>query len=292
MQTKPDDRPFAKDKIFALYPTRGIRRKNIGELLLLSQLHEGRIHFATTLSPENPEWISIHDQWKVLAAELELPVTLGMCDDGQYPFTDLIGWSDLIVTTSIAEGFGLAFLEPWLVGKSVAGRNLPSITDDFSAQGIELGHLYERINIPLVWLDENEIRKEMDSALRQGYLAYHRKLPGDAVEKAWAHWVQKGCIDFGKLSERFQMEILRKIAGNPELINELEVPNIAPGTEQEIAEKRELIQGLYCVESYGNRLKEIYGKVRKGWTGKVRHVETGEVLNQFLDPGRLNLLRT
>ena len=37
-----------------------------------------------------------------------------------------------LVTTSVAEGFGLAFLEPWLFGKGLLGRNLPEITVDFA----------------------------------------------------------------------------------------------------------------------------------------------------------------
>ena len=61
VNTKPEDRPFSESKLFALYPTRGIRRKNLGELLLLALIFGDRIDFATTLSPENPEWKEVHD---------------------------------------------------------------------------------------------------------------------------------------------------------------------------------------------------------------------------------------
>ena len=63
-----------------------------------------------------------------------------------------------LVTTSIAEGFGLAFLEPWISGSSVVGRNLPDITEDFS---VELDHLYDRFDVPVDRVDLRELRAVM-----------------------------------------------------------------------------------------------------------------------------------
>ena len=52
-----------------------------------------------------------------------------------------------IVTTSIAEGFGLGFLEPWTFNKFLNGRNIPDITEDFSKLGVKLDHMYSRVEI-------------------------------------------------------------------------------------------------------------------------------------------------
>jgi glycosyltransferase involved in cell wall biosynthesis len=268
VRTTPAERPFAQGKLFAFYPTRGIRRKNIGEILLLALIYGERVEFATSMRPENPEWQEVHDEWGRLAEELRLPVKLGLADEGGYPFFDLLGWSDFVVTTSIAEGFGLAFLEPWIVGKPVMGRDLPEITRDFEANGIHLGNLY-----------------------RRSYLAYDSPLPRGAVKQTLKAWIRKGRIDFGVLGESFQMRILRKLHADPALLDQITIPPLALYTDREIAERRDLIRRVYSLANYAARLEEVYGRVLLSPVGKVGHLATRKVLAQFLNPTRLNLLR-
>lgn len=291
VKTRPQDRPFSQGKLFAFYPTRGIRRKNVGEILLLALIYGDRVDFATSMRPENPEWQEMHDEWGRLAEELELPVRLGLADEGGHPFFDLLGWSDFIVTTSIAEGFGLAYLEPWIVGKPVMGRDLPEITRDFEANGIRLGNLYRRIDVPVDWLDQTELAAAIESMLRRSYLAYDSPLPRSAVKQTLKAWIHKGRIDFGVLGEPFQMAILRKLRADPALLDQIAIPPLALYTEREIAERRELIRRVYSLENYGKRLDEVYDRVLLGPVGKVGHLPTRKVLAQFLNPARLNLLR-
>ncbi|MEM7602422.1 MAG: glycosyltransferase family 4 protein [Verrucomicrobiota bacterium] len=290
-ETEPAGRPFSKEKKFALYPTRGIRRKNIGELLLLSLIYGDEIDFATTLSPENPEWKPVHDDWCAAVEELELPVRLGIADSGEYSFLDLLGWSDFVVTTSIGEGFGLAFLEPWTAGKSVVGRDLPDITQDFSENGLVLGQLYERIDFPVDWLDESKLRGAVESMLRRSYLAYDSVLPKNAVKQTMKAWIKKGKIDFGVLDETMQLQILRKLKSAPSLLSEVSVPSMEPAEENAIDHHRQLIRDAYSPGRYGERLTKLYASTLNGSTGKVSHLPTHKVLALFLNPARLNLLR-
>lgn len=291
VKTTPQERPFSQGKVFAFYPTRGIRRKNLGELLLLALIYGDRVDFATSMRPENPEWSAIHDQWAQLAEELELPVTLGLADDGKYPFFDLLGWSDFIVTTSIAEGFGLAFLEPWIVGKPVMGRDLPEITRDFAANGVALGTLYQRIDVPVEWIEEAALAEAVESMLRRSYLAYNCRLPRGAAKQTLKAWVKKGRIDFGVLSEPFQIGILRRLRADPALLDKIAIPPLALYTDREIAERREIIREVYSLANYGARLSSVYDRVVESPVGKVGHLSTQKVLAQFLNPARLNLLR-
>ncbi|MEM7698816.1 MAG: hypothetical protein AAF236_10465 [Verrucomicrobiota bacterium] len=142
---KPDPRPFAEERLFVLYPTRGIRRKNIGELLLLAMLWQDEAEFATSLSPVNPEWQPIYEGWVALAEELGVKINFGICDGGRHRFEDALAWADLMISTSVGEGFGLAFLEPWTVGKGIVGRRLPDVTKGFRRRGMPLNQLYERL---------------------------------------------------------------------------------------------------------------------------------------------------
>ena len=50
-----------------------------------------------------------------------------------------------IINVSVAEGFGLGFLEPWSFGKSLCGRNIPDITSDFTQLGVNLENLYSNL---------------------------------------------------------------------------------------------------------------------------------------------------
>lgn len=289
----PKERPVFRNQRFLLYPTRGIRRKNLGEALLLAALHRDEVHLSTTLSPENPEWERIHDRWRDLAEELDLSVTLGIADSGEHAFEDLVGWSDAIVTTSIAEGFGLAFLEPWLSRKSVTGRDLPEITRDFTARGIRMDHLYARLEVPVDWIDEEALRVEIDAALRQSYLAYDQPLPRKAVERTWKSWVRKGRIDFGVLSEKFQEQIIRRVASDPAAASAIATPPVADLTRGQITKRAALIERHYSVSSYGDRLEALYREVTASRKGRrLGSLSTKKVLGQFLAPERLNLLRT
>ncbi len=293
VETKPTDRPFSRDKKWVLYPTRGIRRKNIGELLLLAFLNRQEFDFATTLSPENPEWQSTHEQWREVAERLAIPVKLGISDSGEWQFSDLIGWADCLVTTSIAEGFGLAFLEPWVSGKSVFGRRLERITRDFSEKEIDLGHMYERLEIPVSWIDQAELDQAMDGVLRQTYLAYDRVLPDGAVEQAKQVWIKDGYIDFGVLSEPFQISVLEKLAEQPDLCEEVKAPKIDPMSAEEIAARSAPVARHFSIDSYGGKLETIYRRVGKSRISRrIRHLNPGKVLDEFLSPARLNLLRT
>lgn len=291
ISTTPAERPFSEDRLFALYPTRGIRRKNLGELLLLSLFHEGLVDFATSLSPENQDALGSHEFWRSAIAELELPITLGIADSEEYPYLDVLGWSDFVVTTSVAEGFGLAFLEPWMAGKGVMGRDLPDITRDFAANGLELNNLYGRIDIPVVWLDEKELKAEIESMLGRSYLAYDARLPRNAVKQTWRAWVKRGRIDFGVLSENLQLAILRKLKQSPELLASVGAPPINLASAEEIEANREIVRRVYGPGEYGKRLAALYDAVMESAAGKVGHLATSKVLEQFLNPSRLNLLR-
>ncbi|MDF1657826.1 MAG: glycosyltransferase family 4 protein [Verrucomicrobiales bacterium] len=290
-EATPAGRPFSEGKKFAIYPTRGIRRKNIGELLLLALIYGDEIDFATSLSPENPEWKPVHDGWRSAVEELELPVCLGIADSGEYSFLDLLGWSDFVVTTSIGEGFGLAFLEPWTAGKSVVGRDLPEITRDFAENQLQLDRLYRRLDFPVAWLDKTELKEAAESMLRQSYLAYDTALPKNAVKQTLKAWVKKGRIDFGVLNESMQLQVLRKLKADPSLLESVSLPSMEMADEATISHHREIIRNAYSLESYGERLGKLYQKVLSGSVGKVSYLPTDKVLAQFLNPGRLNLLR-
>src|SRR5690606_27620061 len=58
-----------------LYPTRGIRRKNLGEFLLWAAVSpaDADAVYATTLAPDNPAARDVYTRWRAFAHKLRLP---------------------------------------------------------------------------------------------------------------------------------------------------------------------------------------------------------------------------
>ncbi len=127
-------------KKLAVYPVRGITRKNLGEYILLSVLFAEAYVFVVTQPPKNPKELPQYKSWKVFCEKENMPLIFEAGVKTNFP--KLMHAADICFTTSVLEGFGMVYLEPWLFDTPVAGRNLPSVTDDFFATGIKLDALY------------------------------------------------------------------------------------------------------------------------------------------------------
>ena len=157
---------------FILYPVRCVRRKNVEEAIFficyLNQLASGnssrnhhgitgRFHLLVSLKPDSGDDARYADRLLRFVKRHKLPVSIGFNDlvtleremDPEnpekietYAVGDLLRVADLVITTSVLEGFGFAYLEPWILERPVIGRSIPLITPDFQARGMKLGHLY------------------------------------------------------------------------------------------------------------------------------------------------------
>ncbi len=287
----PSVDPFP-GKQFILYPVRGIRRKNLGELILLSILAGPSAVFAVTLEPENPEWREIHDNWAAFSRTHELPVHLAYGRNGPLSYPELIGRADTMISTSVAEGFGLAFLEPWLTGKTVVGRNLPDITRDFVREGVNLDHLYRRLEIPLKWIHEGDLHAAIADGLFESYQSYDREPSGNAVDRAWGAAVRGHRVDFGHLNERFQVQALERCLAEPSLRHSVVAPSLENVSDEQRLANQDLVRQFYSRDQYGNRLLEIYREIAASPLGELSSYNADAVLDAFLAPENFNLLRS
>ena len=160
---------------FLLYPVRCIRRKNVEEAIFLTaffnRLVDGnlgrdncrlqeRYHLLVSIRPESGDDGEYADQLVEFVREHKLPVTIGLGDlvalereadpndrskIRSFSIGDLYRAADLVITTSVLEGFGFSYIEPWLLDRAVIGRSIPYITPDFQAAGMKLGHLYNAL---------------------------------------------------------------------------------------------------------------------------------------------------
>jgi glycosyltransferase involved in cell wall biosynthesis len=177
---------------FILYPVRCVRRKNIEEAIFftcylnrLSSERTGRnhvtivgnFHLLVSLKPESGDDARYANQLMEFIRKHKLPVSIGFNDlvslereidprnpgrIERYGVGDILRVADLVITTSVLEGFGFAYLEPWILERPVIGRSIPFLTPDFQAKGMKLGHLYTVLIVDD--RDFKDIGKENSSA--------------------------------------------------------------------------------------------------------------------------------
>ncbi len=276
-----------------LYPTRALRRKNIGEFLLWSLAAQESPRMAITLAPTSADDLRAYTAWKALAARLSLPVEF---EAGLRPgasFAALMARARAVVTTSVADGFGLAFIEPWLAQRPLVGRALPEITAEMESGGLSLRHLYRRLDVPIAWVGADRLRARIARALAASATAYGAPLPADAVESAWSAFVHDDRVDFGRLDEDMQSDVLTRLHRAPDAARGL-VPNALPldAARAQLESNAAVLRARYSLASYGARLQALYARVAASPLGAVQALDAAALLRFFLDPSRLFLLRT
>ena len=288
-----DDTVSAGRQTF-LYPTRAIRRKNIGEFVLWSAAGAAGDRFAATLAPTSPSDVVYYKQWKEFAVSRGLPVEFEVGLKDNVPFQTLLKSAHAIVTTSVAEGFGLAFLEPWLAGQSLVGRDLPEMTQGFKREGINLSTLYQRLQVPLSWVGFEALRRNIESGWSNMMNAYGRALRPADVDSAIHAATDGDRVDFGRLDEDLQEQVIRRLLDAPSLVSELEPSSLLPeGPPGQLIEmNREIVQRKYNTEQYGRRLMDIYRSQMASAAVPVGAFRADTLLDKFLAPERFYLVRS
>jgi len=140
-----------KDKKVITYPVRIIPRKNIEEALLITKILRDYTLIVTLRCNKEYE-----NKLKDLANKYDISCSigeaynyLGFNSNQEYTIKDLYNLSELAINTSLKEGFGYIFIEPWLANTPLIGRDLPEVTNDFKDMGINLSSLYDPSQLDL-----------------------------------------------------------------------------------------------------------------------------------------------
>jgi glycosyltransferase involved in cell wall biosynthesis len=157
---------FEPERQWWTLPIRLIRRKNVVEALLLAATTEDPVQLLVTLDansePERPYAEAVKDLFR----KHNHAAVVGFGHElvgSAFSFDDLLLSSDVVVTTSLLEGFGFTFLEGANRGIPLLGRNLNELTSDFAAAGFPEDSLYEQFLVPV----DRGTREEMISKGRQ-----------------------------------------------------------------------------------------------------------------------------
>ena len=262
-----------------LYLTRAIRRTNMGEFLYWARQLGDTLEFATSLLPENPVELKLFETWQAFAAEKAISVSWGIGASGR-SFQEVVEWGDVCITTSVGEGFGLSFLEPYAMARSVTGRNLPEITAGFQEDGVDLSQLYETLPVPVDAVDASfwERAGKVLTGWRVA-MGSHEIITREQMEQAW---VVEGQIDFGRLDEPAQQAVISSGTSSTRTLS-------FSGPD---ARKRNAlaIREAYSPAQYLKRLNRLYEAM--GTPEALSFVEGDRVRDVFLNLEAIFLLRT
>ena len=140
---------------------------------------------------------------KAAAGELRLPCHFELGTLPGLTLTDLLAAADLILTTSVAEGFGMVFLESWLAGRPLVGRDLPEISADFVAAGMRLNGLRPRLSVPLEWVNRRTFSETLTSLYASCLQSFgHSAADSATVAAQVKELVSDGTVDFAMLDPR------------------------------------------------------------------------------------------
>lgn len=276
-----------------LYPVRAIRRKNIGEALLLSMFIPKGCTVAITLPPTSNHDEPVYQHWKELASRLDLPLEFecGM----ENSLSELLGSSVCVLTTSVKEGFGFSFLEPWTAGREVIGRRVEYVCRDFESAGVQFDSLYTSLDIPLVYLPSPILRRKLEKALISAYSAFDLELPSYALKMMTDDLFSRDVFDFGRLDEELQTDVLEMLASNDAALQDIiDVNPFLKNLEQWkenpelIRKNKECILNTYNADAVVRMLHASYASILDHPV--EHHLSKSILLELFLDPSKISLV--
>lgn len=288
-----------------LYPVRGIRRKNLGEFCLLAALAPPGPTFALTLAPENTRWRPFYELWTEAAARHRLPVhfdvagRLPPAPDLEPTYENWLAHASHIVTTSVAEGFGLTFLEPIAHRRPLFGRDLPDITADFKTHHIGLGALYRHLLVPADWIGRATLHESLVRSLRSHYSAYGIQLSDELIDQTHQSLLHGNHLDFANLPEELQLVALQNAIEAPDEVMVDDHGKTQPATAWlagalavSTPSSDPAALAPYSLPNYADRLASLYHDLLDATPAPPDWLDNSRVLHQFLRPHRFHFLRS
>jgi hypothetical protein len=281
------------DRSRYLYPVRALQRKNIGEALLLSLFIPTGRTVAITLPPTTERDLCIYRKWMDFAGELDLKVEFELGLNAS--LGEVYGSAQGIITTSVKEGFGFSYLEPWTAGRTVMGRRLNYVCRDFENAGVRFDSLYSSLNIPMVYISPAALREKLESAMLRVYKRFGVEPPRHITKTIWEDMVSRDSIDFSRLDETTQEGIIRIMVSNRRVFQDIAdinpfLQNLADWKPDEnlVEENRRKVRESYGREPILALLRRSYQAALQ--TPVAHRINKSILLELYLDPGQLSLV--
>jgi hypothetical protein len=270
-----------------LYPVRGIRRKNLGEAVLLSLFGRKGSSIGVTLPPVNPRDIPYYNAWQKTAAAISAPIRFGIGLERSFNalYSEAVG----VVTTSIKEGFGMSYLEPASRGRVTLGRRLSRVVSDFEEAGLEFPALYDALMVPRGSFNEHGFASRVELVVQKTSQAFGMSSAGNGFGRLVVDSILGGIPsgpDFGRLDEIAQGEVLRSIAADRNMHDAFITLNPAIDGWDSLAQSieppaRERMEE-WSEAAYGERLSRVYQDLLEHGGGPAP--DTRKLLQIYIRP--------
>jgi hypothetical protein len=197
-----------------LAPSRLIRRKNLLESLL--QMHRlcPEAILVTGNCPTSREEQPYAEALRQIAANPAARFRLvDLNAQGAPGMAALHAGADVLVQSSLQEGFGLLFLEAASAGRPLVCRRLPNVWPDLAAQGLVFPDAYDECPVELPEAELTDERHRQQALFQMWKQGLPGPWQGFAPGNPLSHWFDGRPLPFSKLTLGAQLRILsREIA--------------------------------------------------------------------------------
>lgn len=159
-----------------LLPCRLLRRKNVGEALLLTRWLRPGASLVTTGDVSSDDEQAYAAKLAAAAREHGWPLHLSVLkgsESGKPSVPELMGVAECLVFTSLQEGFGLPYIEAAAAKRPLIARALVNIAPDLDQFGLRLPQVYGEIRVHCSLFDLAAERRRQSKLFR----AWKRSLP-------------------------------------------------------------------------------------------------------------------
>ena len=195
-----------------IVPCRLLRRKNVAEALLLKRWLRPESWLVTSGGVSSADEQPYADDLGAAANRHQWRLRMGLLQGDQTnkpSVAELLAISEVVLLTSLQEGFGLPYLEAAVAERPLIARALPNIAPDLAQFGFRFPQLYEELLIDPCLFDWNAERQRQQRLLH----GWQRQLPSTCRARVGepsllaAHG-QPSVVPFSRLTLTAQLEVL------------------------------------------------------------------------------------
>ena len=191
-----------------IVPCRLLRRKNLAEALLLARWLRPEAWLVTTGSVSSADEKAYADALQSAAVRHTWRLRLGVLagSERESPTVPaLLAASEVVLLTSLQEGFGLPNLEAAAAGRPLLVRTLSNIAPDLAEFGFRFPQAYDEI-----WIDRGLFDERAETARQTlSWRSWKARLPRACRALACPPpWWEAGAVPFSRLTLMAQLEVL------------------------------------------------------------------------------------
>jgi hypothetical protein len=166
---------------------------------------------------------------------------------------------------------------------------------DFEHAGVRFDSLYSSLEIPMVYISPTVLREKLESAMLGVYKRFGVAPPRHITKSVWEDLVSQDSIDFSRLDEKAQGGIIRIMASNRRVFQDIAelnpfLRNMADWKPDEslVEENRRKVGESYGRETILALLRQTYQAALQ--TPVTHKISKSILLELYLDPAQLSLV--